>query len=122
MTRPHHGKLRFMGSETTTRVFLIALTIILLSFGMVMIMRSIRESFVVSGFDPSAVPFNIVTAQEYQEPALPSLDFSNCSKDCCTPMKMSSMSCLKGCVCQSDKNSAILTTRGGNRTYDNEGL
>lgn len=100
-----------------TRLALISLSIILLSLGIYFSLHNVKESF-VNASDPYAVPYNVVVGQESDR--LPSLNFTTCSKSCCTPDKMSSMSCLNGCVCKSEKNSELLTTRGGNRMYDNE--
>lgn len=103
-----------------TRSLVIALTILILSFGIYMIMNSMKETFVnsVRANDPYAVPYNVVLGkqEEPELPPIPSLDYSNCSKDCCEIGKMSNMSCLRGCVCKNEANDMLLTSRGGNRS------
>lgn len=84
----------------------ITIAIIALSVSLIIMMRSLRETFI--DFNQRAV-YNVV------EPIL-SLDTKQCSKDCCELGKGSNLSCLNGCICKNDNNSYMISSRGGNRT------
>lgn len=95
--------------------------IVALTVTLYYMIKRVKETY-VNSVDPNALPYSTVVGQEQYEEPLPSLDFVKCSKDCCSIENMSSMSCMRGCVCKNDKNNDLLTTRGGNRTYSVDGF
>ena len=42
------------------------------------------------------------------------IEGSTCSKECCL-QNPSGFSCASGCVCQSERNSEMISNRGGNK-------
>lgn len=97
-------------------VILIAIAILVFSVIMIFMLRKAKEGFV-------SPPYNEVMPMTTNEEAygvpLNSLKFE-CSKQCCEPGKMSSMSCNSGCVCKSEYNTTMLSTRGGNAETSTE--
>lgn len=94
------------------KVAVIALAILVFSLVMMIMLNKAKEGFVSAA--PPYKEFNpmSVSDEAYGTP-FNSLKFE-CSKTCCELGKMSSMSCNSGCVCKSDYNTNLLSTRGGN--------
>jgi hypothetical protein len=98
---------------------IILIVVIVILLVALLFIKTRKESF-VDASDPDSLPYNTVIGQEQFDEPIDSLDFKKCSVDCCDPLKSSGMSCLRGCVCKSEKNDFLLTSRGGNRTDSHE--